>query len=119
MAGEATRRRSVRTFSEHMFVTYPAHVRDKSRRMRVEFDELVLQPSFRDFVCMYIGEGAKRCRNTVALCDSDPNVIILGDLWIRRLARKPVTYSLQYHADFLGPVVEDRSERDAPSTQVE
>ena len=64
-----------------------------------EFDELVLQPSFRDFVCMYIGEGSKRCRNTVALCNSDPNVIILGDLWIRRFARNPVTYWLQYHAD--------------------
>jgi len=33
-----------------------------------EFDELVLEPTFRDFVCMYIGEGYKRSRNTVAIC---------------------------------------------------
>jgi hypothetical protein len=160
MEREATRRRSIRPSHEHVFVTYPAYVRDKARQMRVErgltidelaerlaisrhtiyhwvrdlpiareprwnphggaaamktkyrllrdaayeqgwleFDELVLEHSFRDFVCMYIGEGYKRCRNTVALCNSDPNVIILGDLWIRRIARNRVTYSLQYHAD--------------------
>jgi hypothetical protein len=60
---------------------------------------LVLEPSFRDFVCMYIGEGSKRCRNTVALCNSDSNVIILADFWIRRFACNPIRYSLQYHAD--------------------
>ncbi len=64
-----------------------------------EFDDLVLEPSFRDFVCMYIGEGSKRCRNTVALCNSDPHVIVLADHWIRRFSRNAVTYSIQYHAD--------------------
>src|SRR5215212_1886599 len=28
-----------------------------------EYDELIGEPSFRDFVCMYIGEGSKRSRN--------------------------------------------------------
>lgn len=63
------------------------------------FDELVLEPTFRDFVCMYIGEGSKRSRNRVALCNSDPTVIVLADYWIRRFAGNPVRYALQYHAD--------------------
>lgn len=64
-----------------------------------EFDDLISQPSFRDFVCMYIGEGSKRCRNTVAICNSNPDVMILADYWTRRLASNKVSYSLQYHAD--------------------
>lgn len=64
-----------------------------------EYDELISQPSFRDFVCMYIGEGSKRSRNVVAICNSNSNVMILGDYWMRRFARNPLRYSLQYHAD--------------------
>ncbi len=48
---------------------------------------------------MYIGEGYKRNRNAVAIANSDPRVIRLGDYWIRRFAANKVTYSLQYHAD--------------------
>src|SRR6478672_1265865 len=43
-----------------------------------EYDRLILEPTFRDFVCMYIGEGFKRCRNRVALCNSDANVVALA-----------------------------------------
>jgi hypothetical protein len=64
-----------------------------------EYPGLVQEPSFTDFVCMYIGEGYKRCRNTVALANSDPRVIRLADHWIRRFARNPVRYMFQYHAD--------------------
>jgi hypothetical protein len=64
-----------------------------------EYAVLAAQPSFTDFVCMYIGEGYKRSRNAVALANSDPRVIRLADYWIRRLARNKVTYSFQYHAD--------------------
>jgi hypothetical protein len=64
-----------------------------------EFDTLDAEPGFRDFVCMYIGEGYKRSRNTVTLCNSDPQVVRLASFWIRRFACNPVTYSLQYHAD--------------------
>jgi hypothetical protein len=62
-----------------------------------EFAELDMLPSFRDFVCMYIGEGYSR--NKVSIANSDPSVIRLGDYWIRRLATNKVTYGLQYHAD--------------------
>jgi hypothetical protein len=64
-----------------------------------EFDALSRMPGFRDFVCMYIGEGYKRSRNTVQICNSDPHVVLLGAHWIRRFASNPVSYSVQYHAD--------------------
>jgi transcriptional regulator with XRE-family HTH domain len=38
---------------------------------RAQFDELVLDASFRDFLCLYIAEGYKRSRNTVSVCNSD------------------------------------------------
>jgi transcriptional regulator with XRE-family HTH domain len=64
-----------------------------------EFPELSSEPTFRDFVCMYIGEGYKRDRNVVSLGNSDPRVVRLADSWIRRFSRNKVSYSLQYHAD--------------------
>jgi transcriptional regulator with XRE-family HTH domain len=64
-----------------------------------EFDGLILEPTFRDFVCMYIGEGFKRNRNRVAIGNSDPNVIVLAERWMRRFSQNPLWHSLQYHAD--------------------
>ncbi len=66
---------------------------------RDEFPILCAQPTFRDFVCMYIGEGYKRNRNVVSIGNSDPTVVVLGAGWIRRLSDHPVTYSFQHHAD--------------------
>ncbi len=65
----------------------------------LEYPLLLGEPTFRDFVCMYIGEGTKRSRNSVAICNSDPAVVKLGAKWICRLARNPVSYSFQHHAD--------------------
>jgi hypothetical protein len=64
-----------------------------------EYPTLALEPTFTDFVCLYIGEGYKRARNVVSLGNSDPRIIRLADHWIRRFARNKVTYSFQYHAD--------------------
>ena len=64
-----------------------------------EFDELIQEPTFRDFVCMYIGEGSKRSRNVVAICNSDPAVVRLGLSWIRRFARNSLRFTIQFHAD--------------------
>jgi transcriptional regulator with XRE-family HTH domain len=58
-----------------------------------------VDPLFRDFVCMYIGEGYKRCRNTVAICNSDPAVLRLAKPWFDLFSRNPITLSVQYHAD--------------------
>ena len=66
---------------------------------RREFDDLARDPTFRDFVCMYIGEGYKRNRNRVALANSDPSVIQLAARWIRRLGTNRFGASVQYHAD--------------------
>jgi hypothetical protein len=66
---------------------------------RLEFERLSRDPTFRDFVCLYIGEGSKRNRNRVAVCNSDPRVIVLCTRWIRRFARNPLDFRVQYHAD--------------------
>ncbi len=58
-----------------------------------------VDPLFRDFVCMYIGEGYKRCRNSVAICNSDPAVLRLAKPWFERFSQNPITFSVQYHAD--------------------
>jgi hypothetical protein len=66
---------------------------------RAEFADLATEPTFRDFVCLYIAEGYKRQRNTVELCNSDPSVVVLATRWIRQFSRNPVRFFLQYHAD--------------------
>jgi hypothetical protein len=64
-----------------------------------EFHRLAKDPTFRDFVCLYIAEGYKRSRNTVSIANSDPHVIKLANPWIRTFSRNPVTYWVQSHAD--------------------
>jgi transposase-like protein len=55
--------------------------------------------TFRDFVCMYIGEGYKRNRNRVSIANSDPRVVLLATRWLRALSRNKLQFSVQYHAD--------------------
>jgi hypothetical protein len=66
---------------------------------RLEFGRLARDPTFRDFVCLYMAEGYKRSRNTVGVCNSDPAIVVLCARWVVRFARNPVRYSVQYHAD--------------------
>ena len=66
---------------------------------RIEFGELIEDPTFRDFLCLYMAEGSKRSRNTVAVCNSDPRIVVLCAGWIRRFTRNAMRYSIQYHAD--------------------
>ena len=63
------------------------------------FHELARDPSFRDFVCLYIAEGSKRNRNSVAICNSDDAVFRLAVTWIRRLSNKTLSFWIQYHSD--------------------
>jgi excisionase family DNA binding protein len=63
------------------------------------FDALAVDPSFRDFVCLYIAEGYKRSRNSVSIANSDASVLRLAVCWIRRLTPKQPEFSIQYHAD--------------------
>lgn len=63
------------------------------------FRELCRDPTFRDFVNLYLAEGYKRSRNDVSLANSDPAVIELACRWIRRFTENKVGFCLQYHAD--------------------
>ena len=66
---------------------------------RHSFHALAEDPTFRDFVSLYIGEGYKRCRNTVSVANSDPLVAELAYRWIRRLSEQHIRCSVQYHED--------------------
>ena len=66
---------------------------------RIEFALLMNEPTFRDFLCVYLAEGSKRSRNKVAVCNSDARIVVLCAAWIRRFTRNAVQYSVQYHAD--------------------
>jgi transcriptional regulator with XRE-family HTH domain len=63
-----------------------------------EYEVLIHEPTFRDFVVLYIAEGSKRNRNMVAIGNSDERVIAIAATWMRRLTHKELTYSVQYHA---------------------
>lgn len=79
----------------------------KYRRLReeayaqgvAEYDGLMLVPTFRDFVVLYIAEGYKRDRNRVAIANSDQRVITMAAGWLRALTAKSLEYWVQYHAD--------------------
>jgi hypothetical protein len=64
-----------------------------------EFLALAADPTFRDFVSLYIAEGYKRNRNVVSISNSDPAVITLAARWIRHFSSRPLYCSVQFHAD--------------------
>jgi transcriptional regulator with XRE-family HTH domain len=64
-----------------------------------EWLELVKRATFREFVALYIAEGSERCRNEVAIANSDERVIAMAAGWLSALTDRPLGYSIQYHAD--------------------
>jgi len=66
---------------------------------RAEYPVLSVDPSFRDFVTLFIAEGSKRDRNKVAVANSDPAVITVCVAWLRRLSDRRVCCSVQVHED--------------------
>jgi transposase-like protein len=60
------------------------------------FEELSAQPTFRDFVCIYLVQGEHRDRTRVALTNSDPAVMCLVSRWLRRLTDQAPFLSLRY-----------------------
>jgi hypothetical protein len=66
---------------------------------RVEYSTLILEPTFRDFVVLYIAEGFKRTRHCVWIANSDDRVVAMAAGWIARLSVRPLIYAIQYHAD--------------------
>jgi hypothetical protein len=65
----------------------------------VSFEQMCAEPTFRDFICMYIGEGYKRSRHTVSICNSDPAVVVLSARWLRAASDKGLRGAIQFHAD--------------------
>jgi hypothetical protein len=63
------------------------------------FHGLVQDPTFRDFVVLFMTEGFKRNRNVVSIANSDPVMIELATRWMRALSKRKLAYSIQYHAD--------------------
>ncbi len=59
-----------------------------------EYETLVADPTFRDFVCLYIAEGYERNRNTVSVGNSDLAVMRVSVRWIARLTDKALTFSI-------------------------
>lgn len=82
-----------------MQATYAARREAAYELGRSEFAELSTDPMFAQFLCLYVAEGYKRCRNRVSLGNSDPQVVLVADVWIRRFARRKMSYRLQFHAD--------------------
>ena len=65
----------------------------------VEYDALAAQPTFRDFVVLYIAEGYKRSRNTAAICNSDPAIVAMAARWMQRLSGRVPAVRVQHHLD--------------------
>jgi hypothetical protein len=91
----SARRKGNRAMQHKYRLLREAAYREGARR----FDELAADPTFRDFVCLYIAEGYKRDRNSVSICNSDAAVLRLACCWIGRLTGKVPEFSIQYHAD--------------------
>jgi transposase-like protein len=64
-----------------------------------EWDELVGEPTFREFVALYIAEGYKRNRNVVQIANSDDRVLMVAVSWLARLTDRKLSFTIQYHAD--------------------
>jgi AcrR family transcriptional regulator len=64
-----------------------------------EAPKLMQDPTFRDFVVLYMAEGYKRNRNEVAFVNSDPKLVVLAHRWLKKFSRNPLRFDLQYHAD--------------------
>jgi hypothetical protein len=94
-AQERARRRGANAVKRKHALLRDAAYAEAASAFAVRCDE----PTFRDFVCLYVGEGTKRARNTVALANSDPAVILLAHGWISALSARPLELWLQYHAD--------------------
>lgn len=80
---------------------------EKHRKLRdaayqrglAEFADFDSDPTFRDFVTLFIAEGHKRSRHGIAIANSDPAVIRVSLWWFERLSNRKITFQVQHHAD--------------------
>jgi len=65
----------------------------------LEAEKKFADPLFRDFVILYLTEGYKRSRNTVSICNSDADIMILAHDFLKLEANNKLYYSVQCHID--------------------
>ena len=70
---------------------YSEAAKDASKRLD--------DPSFRDFVMLYLTEGYRRTRNCVSVANSNLCLMRLAVKWMRVLSEKEIHYAIQYHVD--------------------
>ena len=80
--------------AEERRVGYRAEAQAQVQRLRDD-------PQFRDFVMLYLTEGTRKCKAgcTVAVANSNPNIIRLATKFIRELTGKIPQFCLQFHVD--------------------
>lgn len=59
-----------------------------------EADKILKDENLRDFVCIYIGEGHRRSKNSVAVTNTDPVIISLCERYLRRYSNKKLAVRL-------------------------
>jgi len=64
-----------------------------------EAPSLLNDPTFRDFVVLYMAEGYKRNRNVVNFVNSDAKMMALAHRWMQQFGERKFDYTFQYHAD--------------------
>lgn len=64
-----------------------------------EAPTLLQDPTFRDFVVLYMAEGYRRNKNVVSIANSNPAIVGLSYRVLLRFSRKNFRFSIQYHAD--------------------
>ncbi len=82
-----------------MQARYRAEREAAYRRGIEEYAGLIVEPTFRDFLCLYLAEGYKRSRNELELSNSDPAIMRVGVRWLRELTERPLAFGVQVHAD--------------------
>ncbi len=85
--------------TEAMKAKYTAKREEAYQQGVIEAPELIKNPLFRDFVVLYMAEGAKRDRNKLSFVNSNPRMVKLAHDWLKRLSSRSFYYALQYHAD--------------------
>ncbi len=85
--------------TEAMQAKYAA-LRDSAYQQGIaEAPQLLTDPTFRDFVVLYMAEGSKRNRNAVEFVNSDARLVKLAHRWIITLSEKNPSYRIQFHVD--------------------
>jgi hypothetical protein len=83
---QAARRRGNRAMQRKYRLLREAAYREGEE----SFDALARDPTFRDFVALYIAEGYKRSRHTVSICNSDPAVVRIAARWLTSVTDRPL-----------------------------